>query len=86
MKELLHTLHENDTNWSWLGTDSVGFLKSALFSISMERHDQASEKESGDNIGMSFASCPKNQWMSVSTAVAAGRLFNTAWNVANGVD
>jgi hypothetical protein len=36
-------------------------FKYALFSISMEGHDQASEKESGGNNGLSFACCPKNQ-------------------------
>jgi len=55
----------------------------------MEGHDQASEKESGDNIGLSFACRPKNQWtntMSVSRAVVVGSLFKTAWKVANGVN
>jgi len=46
----------------------------------MEGHDQASQKESGDNKGLNFACYPNNQWKkhNVSTAVAAESLFNTA--------
>jgi hypothetical protein len=82
VKELLHTLQENNANWSWHGTGSVGFFKSALFSISTKGHDQASEKESGDNGGMSFACRPKNQWTNTlpsSRAMAAGSSFETEW-------